>query len=220
MKILASICVMFFVLTGSALSASYPSQMHADAAYLEMVRQARIMPKNFDFVALRRTYIETSFYSPAGAEVYKVDLFKAFDKVRAGDPAGEREMNALLDKHFAHYAIHLYLRDAAAADNPIRVDGIDSTLHVWALAGILPTILYNQVGLIPEKAIHVIDQSEEDFVAMWHFKAEVSGRKRIERDGHVYDVLTMKRNGHKADIHFNIDIPLSREEGFHQASRQ
>ena len=207
MKCLAAICVFFLMMSGSAFASGVKNQSHADATYLEMVRQARIMPKNFDFVALRKAYVDSSYYSPAGVKAYKIDLLKALDKMRAHNPEGQRELDVLLNRHFAHFAMHLHLREAASEANPIRVVGLDSGLHKWALNGILPSILLNQAGLIPEKSIHVIDPSEADFIADWHFKADIKGRSHLTKDGHLYDVVTMARNGHEARIHFNVDIP-------------
>lgn len=220
MKLLAAICAFFLLVASPAFADTAKSQFHADATYLEMVRQARIMPKNFDFIALRKAYVETSFYSPDGASAYKIDLLKALDKMRANNPEGQRELDKLLNRHFAHFQMHIYLREAALQTNPIRVEGVNSGLHKWALNGILPSILLNQAGLIPEKSIHVIDVSEEDFIAQWHFKAEIKGRTQITKDGHVYDVVTMARNGHEARIHFNIDIPRGFRPGVQLATQK
>lgn len=220
MKLLAAICVFFLMMSGPAFSDSLKSQFHADATYLEMVRQARIMPKNFDFIALRKAYVNSSFYSPAGAAAYKIDLLKALDKMRARNPEGQRELDTLLNRHFAHFQMHIYLREAASQTNPIRVEGVNSSLHKWVLSGILPSILLNQAGLIPEKSIHVIDTSEEDFIAQWHFKAEIKERTQLTKDGHSYDVVTMARNGHEARIHFNTDIPHGFKQGIQVATQK
>jgi hypothetical protein len=192
--LLAALCAMM----GTGPVPAVASQTEFD----RLLAAAKDDPAHADFPRLRRAFAQSPHYNPYG---------EPFDPgpVRQEVANGERVAGLLaLDRVLEGHWMDLDAQRFAAAACRRLGETDRAERHAAFHEGLLRAILEAGDGRSFETAWPVLSVAEEYHI-LGLLRLEVEAQALTERDGHTFDVLTVKdhKTGDSFKVYFNIDAP-------------
>lgn len=204
LNFLRSVSVAFlaliFITIAIPVSAQEAAVSDIDQQYLQMLEQAKSMPENYDFAAVRAIYPKTSFFNPYGT-FYKKEVHELFGHLKAGQSGAEEVLNTYLRNNFPLPEVHTrYLSNYNTLGKQDLVK-----FHEWAAKGFMKALFDTGNGVDAARSFDVLNISEEYLIARGYISDQPEQSLR-QQDGRIYDVLTgtEKDAGKKIDIWFDI----------------
>jgi hypothetical protein len=193
-----------FAVVFLALSPQCKAATGTPSEYDTLLAALKAGDTKIDFTRLRLSYMDSPEYQRAkdttDAERAMAQALNAKDYAKA-----LKEAETVLDSEYvnidAHFIALVANRELGNADQ--------SEFHRAIFRGLVDSIRNSGDGLSMEKAWVVINVHEE-YVMLRVLGFQPSGQSLAHKDGHSYDVMTVKNveSGKEQTFYFNVDIPF------------
>lgn len=202
---MAAFAVVGVCLGGMAASAQTPAAAgaaHASADAVDvLLDRVKASDPTVNFTELRRAYAESSRFT-FGADDAEEAMLTAV--IGGQHQTALAEARAILGRDYLNIEAHFAAMVSCAALD----DAGCRTHHAYVARGLVQSILASGDGRSTATAFVVI-RTPEEYALLRVLGAQPQAQALVQRDGHMYDVLTVQdmKTSETREIYFNIDIP-------------
>jgi len=186
-----------------APAADPPAGKGADERFERLLTAARKDPERADWKALRRAFAETSRYAP-----YNIDVDEKLKAIAAAIDRGEwKESEApLLNLIERERFMRIHALGLLVMLYENREDREKAATYGKLLDAIHGVLDYPKAGVSFKNPIEVLFIQEEYLVTAG---MPVKGQALAIKDGHRFDILTIKADDDQPErkVYFNVDLP-------------